>query len=202
MALLSSFKSPFDAFYPESLRERLREFPVLAGVGESGLKRLLSEANWFGLPGGMLLTREGENDHALFLVVAGCLGVFAQDEHGRRKLVAHVPAGETVGEMSLISGEAHSAQLVALRDSELLRISGDSFANLVARHPRVTMNLMRIIVHRLQQSTYPSNERARPRTFAIIPIQDGLADTPIAQRIAAVLTEMGSSTAVLDAAAA
>src|SRR5205807_5929752 len=117
MALLSSFKAGYDALYPESLRERLREFPVLAGVGESALKRLLTEATWFGLPGGMLLTRQGETDHAMFLVVAGSLGVFTQDEHGRRKLVAHVPAGETVGEMSLISGEAHSAQLVALRDT-------------------------------------------------------------------------------------
>ncbi len=87
------------------------------------MKRLLAEANWFGLPGGMLLDRDGENDSALFLVVTGCLGVFVEDERGERRLVAHVPAGETVGEMSLISGEAHSAQLVALRDTELLRIS-------------------------------------------------------------------------------
>ena len=39
-------------------------------------------------------------------------------------MVAHVPAGETVGEMSLIAGSSHhAAQLVALRDTELLRIS-------------------------------------------------------------------------------
>ena len=34
MALLSSFKVGRDAFYPESLRERLRNFPVLAEVAE------------------------------------------------------------------------------------------------------------------------------------------------------------------------
>ena len=35
-------------------------------------------------------------------------------------MVAHMPAGETVGEMSLIAGSSeHSAQLVALRDTEL-----------------------------------------------------------------------------------
>ena len=61
---------------------------------------------------------------ALFLVVTGSLGVFVDDEQGQRRLVAHIPAGETVGEMSLIAGcQQHSAQLVALRDTELLRIS-------------------------------------------------------------------------------
>src|SRR6201996_4541797 len=120
MAFISSSKVGRDTVYPESLRERLRNFPLLADVGEAALRRLLSEANWFGLPGGMLLKRDGENDRALFLVVTGSLGVFIEDEKGAKKLVAHIPAGETVGEMSLISGEdSHSAQLVALRDTEL-----------------------------------------------------------------------------------
>src|SRR6185437_12053843 len=109
MAFLSSFRVGSETVYPESLRTQLRSFSLLSEVGDSGLKRLLGEANWFCLPGGMLLQRDGENSRALFLVVTGSLGVFVEDERGNRKLVAHIPAGETVGEMSLISGEAHSA---------------------------------------------------------------------------------------------
>src|ERR1041385_6531788 len=149
MAFLSSFRAGRDTVYPESLRERLRAFPLLADVGDAALKRLLAEANWFGLPGGILLPRDGENDHALFLVVTGCLGVFVDDEMGGKRLVAHVPAGETVGEMSLISGEPHSAQLVALRDTELLRVSPQAFDSLITRHPRVMLNLMRMMIRRL-----------------------------------------------------
>src|ERR1700742_3627357 len=90
MAFLSSFKIGPDTVYPEALRQRLRAFPLLEDVSDVGLKKLLSEANWFGLPGGMLLKRDGENDHALFLVVTGSLGVFVEDERGRRKMVAHI----------------------------------------------------------------------------------------------------------------
>ena len=86
------------------------------------MKRLLAEANWFGLPGGTLLKRDGDNDSALFLVVTGGLGVFVAG-----RLVAQIPPGEMVGEMSLLSGDAHSAQLMALLDSELLRISPVGF---------------------------------------------------------------------------
>src|ERR1700733_936824 len=202
MAFLSSFRVGRETVYPDSLRDRLRAFPLLKDVGDATLRRLLSEATWFGLPGGTLLARDGENDHALFLVVTGSLGVFVEDEKAHRRLVSIVPAGETVGEMSLISGQPHSAQLVALRDTELLRIGRDGFDSLIARHPRVMLNLMRIIVRRLQETTHRPTDGSRPKTFAVVPLQDGLQNEPIAQRLAAALVEMGSKAAVLDSSAA
>src|SRR5580704_9894908 len=109
MAFLSSFRIGPQALYPEELRDRLAGFPLLENVGDAALRNLLSEANWFGLPGGTLLQRDGENNAALFLVVTGCLGIFVEGEQGKRYLVAHIPAGETVGEMSLIDGSrSHS----------------------------------------------------------------------------------------------
>jgi NTE family protein len=200
MAFLSSFRSGGETIYPDALRVRLRSFPLLEDLSEPALKRLLSQANWFGLPGGTLLARDGENDRALFLVVTGALGVFAESDKSERQMVAQVLAGETVGEMSLISGEAHSAQLVALRDTELLRISRDGFQSLMARHPHVVLNLMRILVRRLQLSARRP-ESARPRSIAIVPLQENLDDQPIAHDLAAALTQMGARAAVVDASA-
>src|SRR5580692_8990960 len=115
MAFLSSFRIGQQTVYPDELRERLHGFSLLQNVGDGALKNLLAEANWFGLPGGTLLERDGENDAALFLVVTGCLGVFVPDSQGQRRMVALAPAGETVGEMSLITQtKEHSAQIVAL----------------------------------------------------------------------------------------
>jgi NTE family protein len=203
MAFLSSFRIGQETVYPDALRARLRNFPLLQDIGDPALRRMLAEANWFGLPGGIELRRDGENAQALFLVVTGSLGVFVKDGQGERRLVAHVPAGETVGEMSLISGKSeHSAEIVALRDTELLRISPQGFDSLITRHPRVMLNLMRVLVKRLQATTRDPNDSARPKTFAVVPLQDGLTNEPIAHRIAAALTEMGSRAAVLDASAA
>jgi NTE family protein len=204
MAFLSSFRAGQETLYPDSLRARLRNFPLLQDLGDAALKRVLAEANWFGLPGGSELARDGENAQALFLVVTGSLGVFVEDaDSKKRRLVAHVGAGETVGEMSLISGQKeHSAELVALRDTELLRISPQGFESLITRHPRVMLNLMRVLVKRLQATTRSPNDGARPKTFAIVPLQEGLTDAPIAHRLAAALSGMGSRAAVLDASVA
>jgi NTE family protein len=201
MAFFSSFRVGSETAYPDSLRTRLRSFPLLKELSEASLKRLLGQATWFGLPGGTLLPRDGENDRALFLIVTGSLGAFVESGKGERRLVAHISAGETVGEMSLISGETHTAELVAMRDTELLRISREGFEALMARHPHVVLNLMRILVRHVQE-TLRKPADSPPKTIAIIPLQDDLGNEPLAQRLAEALIAMGSKAAVLDVAAA
>ena len=82
MAFLSSFRIGQQTVYPEALYERLKSFALLENVGDAALRNLLAEANWFALPGGTLLERDGENNAALFLagpassfVTGACLNV-------------------------------------------------------------------------------------------------------------------------------
>ena len=201
MALLAPFRSPSDWFFPASLQQRLRSFSILDQVGDQALRRLLAEADWFGLPGGTQLLRDGENDHAVFLVVTGSLGVFVEEEDESKRLVATIPAGETVGEMSLLTGESHSAALVALRDTELLRLGPKAFDMLLTRYPRIMLNLLKIVVRRLRQTTRGAHQRARAKTFAMIPLQRGLASDPVVRGMAEMLVKMGAKAAVLDSRA-
>jgi NTE family protein len=199
MALLTPFRPGNETIYPEPLKKRLRHFAMLMNVSDAAMKLLLAEADWFSLPGGTQLPREGENDRALFLVVTGSLGVFVHDEEGPLRLVAHVPAGETVGEMSLLSGESsHSAILVALRDTELLRLGPKAFDGLLTRYPRVMLNLLKIVVRRLRDTTRHPTQQMRPKTFAVVPMQEGLQADPTIRRIAEALIGMGAKSAVLD----
>ena len=198
MALLFSFQASNESIFPQTLRARLRGFSLLEDVGEPALRRLLSEAEWFGLPGGTILPREGENDTAVFLVVTGSLGVFVDDDRGPRRLVATVPAGETVGEMSLLTGESHSARIVALRDTELMRLGPRAFDMLLTRYPRVMLNLLKIVMHRLRQTTRRANQRSRPKTFAVIPLQHGVRGLAVVRPLVDTLIAMGAKAALLN----
>jgi NTE family protein len=201
MALIAPFRSGNDSIIPDSLRQRLKGFNILEEVSDQALRRLLAEAEWFGLPGGSELTREGENDRAVFLVVTGSLGVFVAEQGGTNHLVATVPAGETVGEMSLLTGESHSATIVALRDTELLRLGERAFDQIITRYPRVMFNLLKITVRRLRQTTRGHQQQTRPKTFAVVPLQRGLDRDPLARSLAGTLVKMGAKAAVLDASA-
>jgi NTE family protein len=187
--------------FARKLSEKLTRFPLLAGLSDPALRQLVAQACWFGLPGGTVLKRDSENETALFLVITGTLGVVLEDGAGVRRLIAQVPPGETVGEVSLLT-EEHSAELVALRDTELLRIGPQAFEALIARQPRVMIDMMAVMARRLMQTNRAPREAVRPKTFAIVPLQDGLLADPLAHRVAGALVAMGAKTAVLDASAA
>jgi len=195
-AFLSSRFSGGD--FARKLSEKLTRFPLLAGLSDPALRQLVAQACWFGLPGGTVLKRDSENETALFLVITGTLGVVLEDGAGVRRLIAQVPPGETVGEVSLLT-EEHSAELVALRDTELLRIGPQAFEALIARQPRVMIDMMAVMARRLMQTNRAPREAVRPKTFAIVPLQDGLLADPLAHRVAGALVAMGAKTAVLDA---
>ncbi|MDZ4741726.1 MAG: patatin-like phospholipase family protein [Alphaproteobacteria bacterium] len=156
------------------LRERVASFPITREIGPRALNALLASSEWFSLPGGAVLTRDGDNHQAVFIVVTGCLGVFTPDELGNDHFIAQIPSGETVGEMSVITGDAHSAKLIALRDSELLRISKSRFERLLARHPRLSLNLMRILIRRLRHTTRRAVGAQTARTIAFVPLHPGI----------------------------
>ena len=201
MPLFPAFQTGNEAIIPESVKARLQNFTLLEAVGAPALRRMLAEADWFSLPGGAQLVRDGENDRAVFLVVTGSLGVFVDDEQGRRRLAAIIPAGETVGEMSLLTGESHSASVLALRDTELLRLGPEAFDTLLTRYPRVMLNLLKITVNRLRETTRRATQRARPHAFAVISLQYDMDTNSITRALADTLAAMGAKTMVLDSTA-
>src|ERR1700746_3125886 len=89
-----------------------------------------------------------------------------------------------------------------MRDSELLRVPPEAFEALIARHPSVMLNLMRILVRRWEDPPRSADDTGRPKTFAIVPLQPGLDQSPIAHRLAAALVNMGARAAVLDTSVA
>jgi CRP-like cAMP-binding protein len=149
MTLLAPFSSSKDSGLPESLRIRLKSFGLLEDVGESALRRLLAEADWFGLPGGTQLPRDGENDRAVFLVVTGSLGVFVEEDQGSRRLVATIPAGETVGEMSLLTGEPRSATVRAVEGALVYEIGRRQYEPILLARPELVDALERAMESRL-----------------------------------------------------
>jgi len=57
-------------------------------------------------------------------------------------------------------------------------------------------------VKRLHETPQRQFDGARPKTFAIVPLQDGLRDEPLAHRLTSALMDIGLRAAVLDSKAA
>src|SRR5581483_5698195 len=124
------------------------DLPLFSGLEYSFLREIAQASQWLSLPGGATLFSAGDPADALYVVLSGCLGVFSPGERRNRGFIGRIAAGDTVGEMGLISGRPRNAHIVALRDSELARISSEEFNRLFRQHPEGMLRIARLTVDR------------------------------------------------------
>jgi len=90
-------------------------------------ERVQEEAVWFSLPGGQTLFSAGDRSEQLYFVRAGRLGAFRREQGHEIQFLGVIRPGEPAGEMSLIADAPHSADVVALRDSEIIAVPKEIF---------------------------------------------------------------------------
>jgi len=144
---------------------------LFRGLDAPTLAAIASEIEWFSVPGGVKLFDAGEEPDALYFVISGCLGAFARTPDGHTRLLNRVAAGETVGEMAMISGKPRSATVIALRDTELGRFSKKAFDALLLDHPKAMYRIAQLTVQRLESSQRQQRGKrsSMPKTFTVIP---------------------------------
>lgn len=142
---------------------------LFKGLEPGVIRQIGAAAEWLSLPGGATLFRAGERPDALYVVLSGCLGVFLPDRTPQQ-IRGRVVAGGTVGEMGMISGRPRTADVVALRDTELARVSRESFDRVFGQYPDAMLRIARLTVDRLEQSQSRSPTALQgARTFTLIP---------------------------------
>jgi NTE family protein len=170
-------------------------------VEDSALARLfLSEAvvdqvTWFSLPGGQTLCEAGERADRLFLLRAGRLGAIRRDEGHEPQFLGVIRPGEPAGEMAMIAETAHTATVVALRDSEILSLSRDAFFRAAEHDPAVMIELARLMIKRARQSVSRGPVGA-PSVFGFIGQSPGVDTRELVEAVAVQIEALGYSVTV------
>jgi NTE family protein len=153
------------------IRLTLARLKFFEGLNVEILNAIAAELEWLSLPGGSPLYLAGESSDAMYLVLSGGLGTYApQTSAKRRRFVARVSAGETVGEIGLISGSSRTENVVALRDTELGRLSREAFDRVFRNFPDAMMRMLQLIVIRLENNAdAPRRNLQGSRTFTLVP---------------------------------
>jgi NTE family protein len=170
--------------------------PFLNRIEKSVLDAVEHEVEWFCLPAGKLLFREGDDADAFYLVRSGALAAFRDGALGRPDLIGYIRAGEPVGEMSLLDETPHSASVYALRDSELVRLPKASFERLTAKHASLMRELSRMMLTRLRGPARAAG--SEPRVFAMIATSPTIDLDYRAQELKTALEAIGTSCAIAD----
>ena len=140
--------------------------PFLNRVEKTVLDAVEDEVEWFCLPAGQILFKEGDDADAFYLVRSGALAAFREGALGQPDLLGYIRAGEPVGEMSLLDESPHSASVYALRDTELVRLPKSSFDRLTRKHASLMRELARMMLARMRG--HEKRTGSDPKVFALV----------------------------------
>jgi CRP-like cAMP-binding protein len=107
---------------------------------------------------GESVTREGEHDDGLYMIVAGT-AVVTIAANGTTREVARLTAGQFFGEMSLMTGEARTATIVATTDMSCYRIDKAAFELVLRELPQLADQIAEVLVARRSALTAVRDER-------------------------------------------
>lgn len=173
---------------------------------ESALARLFSqervqeEAVWFSLPGGQTLFEAGDRSEQLFFVRAGRLGAFRREQGHEVQFLGVIRPGEPAGEMSLIANAPHSADVVALRDSEIIAVPREVFFEACEADTSVMIELAKLMMLRSRQAVTRGG-LGEPTVFGFVSLGQSGALRPLVERLAREIVRLGYTVTTIGAEA-
>ncbi|WP_374570959.1 patatin-like phospholipase family protein [Phenylobacterium sp.] len=180
---------------------RLPDIPVDSALARLFAKpRVEEEATWFSLPGGATLYKSGEPADQLFLVRAGRLGAIRREADHEPQFLGVIKPGEPAGEMALMAGTAHSADVVALRDSEIFALPREVFFDAAEQDPGVMTELARLMILRTRQAATRAGGGV-PSVFGFVTVGKPVALRPLVDRIGRAIGRLGYTVTVIGAEA-
>lgn len=106
---------------------------------------------------GAEVIREGEGGDFMLMIIQGKVDVLKRDRWNTPQRLATVDAGMTLGEMSMIDGEARFATCVATEAALVAVLDRESLARIIVEQPmlgaKILMELVLILSQRLRSTS-------------------------------------------------
>ncbi len=99
----------------------------------------------------MILIEE-EVGSTMFVILEGRVKISRISEEGREVILSILSEGDFFGEMSILDGQARSANVVTLEDSTIMVIHREDFLKMMHDYPQIAINLLKELAHRLRRS--------------------------------------------------
>ena len=113
----------------------------------------------FRAPAGVEVIREGDGGDFMLMVLEGRIEVLRRDRWNTPQLLAEVEAGRTLGEMSMIDGDARFASCVAVAPALIAVLDRESLARIIVEQPLLGAKILMELVLMLSQRLRATSQR-------------------------------------------
>lgn len=123
---------------------------LLAPFSDAHLEELLTGSQVKYFEPGTLILRAGAEVHFLSVILEGAVTASVPDDDGGRQPLGTLHAGETFGEMALMSGDAAVADIIAQTLCRIMQVPLTLFQSRIMAEPRAVQQISRTIGARFQ----------------------------------------------------
>ena len=132
---------------------------LLENFSAAEVKLLAQFMHVYRAPGGVQILREGDAGDFMLMVLDGKVDVHKRDRWNTPQLLATVEAGRTLGEMSMIDGEARFATCTAVDGVQFAVLDRESLARIIVEQPLLGAKIMMELVLMLSQRLRATSQR-------------------------------------------
>ncbi|MGH7864340.1 MAG: cyclic nucleotide-binding and patatin-like phospholipase domain-containing protein, partial [Candidatus Binataceae bacterium] len=182
--------------FPQDKLAELSATPFFADLSLSTINQLLAELQLIHLPGGEILFRAGDAGNAMYIVLSGRLRVSIEGNHGDSEMIRELSRGDSVGELALLTGEARSATIRAIRDTELAMLSRSAFEHAIKSYPTLIRQIAVQLAARQRQGSDGISARRNVRTIAVLPADESREANAFAALLTGAIARVGPTLCV------
>lgn len=128
----------------------LAEVPFFQLLDDKERNILASQLDIVRFKAGEMVFSYGDPGDSLFVIRDGEVEVFFKDDTGGRIVLETARSGDFFGELSLLDNGPRTASVVALRDTEALRVDRGDLDHLLRLHPEAALHLLTAMGRRMR----------------------------------------------------
>ena len=131
--------------------EILRKIPLFANIDPAKLKLMCFASERLTFKPGQSLFDQGDSADSAYIIAAGTADVIVNTD--KPTVVAKLAQNDIVGEIAILCDVPRTATVTATSELTTLRITKDLFFRMVTDFPEMGVEVMRVLAHRLEQTT-------------------------------------------------
>ena len=135
------------------MSEALRRVTMFQALDERDLDALTKVARQTTAERGEIIVNQGSKGESLYVVVSGQIRVYLSDETGKEVILGLEGPGAIFGEISVLDGELRSASVAAMKRTELLKIEGQAFRQLLQTNARLAIAVITALAGMIRKLT-------------------------------------------------
>lgn len=128
----------------------LAHCPLFSGLSQWELKSISQLMRLVEYKKDEIVYPEGIEPEAFYVVVSGRFEAYVATSTEKKKTLAYLRRGDHFGEMSLLTGQPHSATIRALSDCLTLELKKDDFKKTIEHNAVISLELSRRLSSRLK----------------------------------------------------